>query len=516
MYSIIPKPQNYKELNGKYYLSKNLKIICPSNFLKAKNFLDEFITNKDQTDKIEFIYDKNVKEEGYNLIVDKNGISIFASDENGAFYASVTLKTILLQCNIVNDKYCIQHLIINDYPKYKIRSGMLDSSRHFFDVATIKKLLYNFALLKINTFHWHLSDDQGYRIESTKFPKLNEIGSKRKYEFLGPSYSVDVPWLKKGGNEYFHYYKKAEIIDIVSYAKNLCINIIPEIDVPGHTLCFTASYKNLSCRKQDYDILCMNGVSKDILCAGQDETFYFLKELFKEVSDLFPYKYFHIGGDEARNGHKTWMKCPSCHKTMKENHIFTGIGLQSYFTNKIFAILKDLGKTPIQWNDGISLKTFNDLIGQYWTKNHISIFEINNKKRKYIISPEDYFYFDISYEYLSLKKCYNFKISDIGIKNNKNIYGMEFAIWSEWITDKKGLEFATYPRIFAASECFWTKDNLKDFSEFYQRLNFYKNYMNTKDINYSHIEGKIENIHNPKKYHCGSLGPEFAENEKLK
>lgn len=518
-YSIIPKPQRYDVLEGEYKVTQETAVLCIPEFIKAGNYLSEFLKTKKNAEEgsIKINRDDTVSPEGYILHIDNNGIVITASDENGAFYGAVTLKLIIMQSKTSNGVAKVSGLHIVDYPKYSFRGGMLDSSRHYFTVDAVKRLLDSFALLKLNKFHWHLSDDQGYRIESEEFPLLNEIGSKRQYEFLGGIKNLNLPELKKGGDVYFHYYKKDEIRDIVAYAEKLCIDVIPEIDVPGHTTAFIASYKNLSCMKGDYEVFCSNGITKDILCAGQEETYDFLEKLLKEVCELFPYEYFHIGGDEASDGHKIWESdCPRCKELIQKNGYKNGAELQVYFTNRVNEILKKLGKKCIQWNDGFGENTAQDITCQYWIKASALWLQKESSKRKFIVSPDSHTYFDMTYSRTPLKKTYNYNVAKSGIVDEKNVMGIEFETWTEWITDESSMQFAVYPRIFAVSEIAWTNDEKRDYKDFYKRLDFFKSYMKSKNTNYSRIEKKKLRVANHSIYTLGRVGAEYKYNEKLK
>lgn len=520
-YSIIPKPQKYEVLDGTYTVTPDTAVLCIPEFIKAGKYLSDFLkTKKDaKNGEIKFKKDSSIKPEGYKLKIDSGGIVVSSSDENGAFYGAVTLKIMIMQAKKDNGVAVLSGAYISDYPKYAYRGGMLDESRHFFGVDAVKRILDSMALLKINKFHWHLSDDQGYRIESEVFPLLNEISSKRKYEYISGSNNLAFPELQseENGIGYYHYYKKDEIREIVKYAENLCIDIIPEIDMPGHTVAMLAAYPEFSCLKGEYEVFCENGITKDVLCAGQDETYEFVEKLLTEVCELFPYNYFHMGGDEAAKGHKLWEnECPVCKKKMQELGLEKGKDLQGYFNNRVNDILKKLGKTSIEWNDGIGDNTAEDIVGQYWIYRNPAWVKRENKKRKYIVSPCPALYFDFSYAKVPLKKVYNYNIAKSGFLKEENVLGVEFESWTEWITDESALQFAIYPRIFAVAESAWTEDNMRNFKDFCKRLDFFKGYMKAKGINYSRLEKKKLGLKNRSCYHLGKMGCEYKYNEKLK
>ncbi len=519
-YSIIPKPQKYDVLDGTYTVTPETEVLCYPEFMKAGKYISNFLKTKKDAKKgtIKFIKDDNLPSEGYKLKITTEGITISSSDEHGAFYGAVTLKLMIMQSKKANGVAEINCSYIYDYPKFSFRGEMMDEVRHFFGVDAVKRALDEMAMLKLNIFHWHLSDDQGYRIESEVFPLLNEISSKRKYEYLGGDGPfAAIPEIKMGGDEYFHYYKKSEIREIVEYAKNLCIDIIPEIDLPGHTVAILAAYPELSCLKETYEVYCKNGITKDVLCAGQEETYDFVEKLLTEVAELFPYKYFHMGGDEAAKGHKIWENnCTVCQAKMKELGLKKGSELQVYFNNRVNEILKKLGKISIEWNDGVGENTDKDIVGQYWIYRTPAWTKRENEKRKYIVSPCPTLYFDMSHATAPLKNVYNYNIAKSGFIKSENVLGVEFETWAEWITDESAWQFTVYPRIFAFAEVAWTEDEKKNYKDFYKRLNFFKAYMRTKSINYSRIEKKKLFLRNRSVYHLGKMGVEYKKNEKIK
>ncbi len=519
-YSIIPKPQKYDVLEGTYTVTSETAVLCVPEFIKAGNYLSDFLKTKKDANNgaIKFNKDDKIKPEGYCLKINSEGITVSASDENGAFYGAVTLKIMLMQAKTAGGVAVLNGAYIYDYPKFTYRGGMMDESRHFFGVEAVKRALDSMALLKLNKFHWHLSDDQGYRIESEVFPLLNEISSKRQYEFLGGAEILSrIPGLQKSGGEYFHYYKKDEIREVVEYAKKLCIDIIPEIDLPGHTVAILAAYPELSCLKENYEVFCENGITKDVLCAGQDKTYEFVEKLLTEVCELFPYEYFHMGGDEAAKGHKIWEnQCPVCQAKMKELGFDKGKDLQVYFNNRVNEMLKKLGKKSIEWNDGIGENTDSDITGHYWILRTPAWIKKENDKRKFIVSSCPTMYFDYSYAVSPLKKVYNYNVAKSGFVNERNVLGVEFESWSEFIDTENAWQFAVYPRIFALAEVAWTEDKLKNYKDFYKRLEFFKAYMRAKGINYSRLEKKKFGVRNRAVFHLGERGNEYKHNEKIK
>lgn len=520
-YSIIPKPQRYDTIDAEFSVTSETQVLCVPEFVDAGKFLTDYLKTKANASNgaIKFNKDASIPNEGYTLKIDGNGVVIAASGSAGAFYGAVTLKIMLMQSKTTSGVAVLHGADIYDYPRFSYRGGMIDESRHFFGSDLIKQTLDNMALLKLNKFHWHLSDDQGYRIESDVYPLLNSIGSKRKFEHLEAK-SLPLSKVCKHEDEsdgYFHYYKKDEIRDIVAYAKKLHIDIIPEIDLPGHTSCMIAAYPELVCNSVGCEVVNENGVMQNVLCPGKDSTYEFTRNLLSEVIELFPYEYFHIGGDEAQLGHKIWKNdCPDCKKAMEESGVQTAPEMQSVFMNKISDFLKSKGKTCIAWGDGITDITNDSIVCQYWNLKNPLWVNKESKKRKFILSPSTHFYFDMTYAHLPLKKSYNFNEAKLGITDANNVIGVEFETWSEWITDKGTLEFSIYPRIFALAEASWTKEKYKNYKDFYKRLEFFKTYMKSKDINYSRLEKRRIGVRNISCYHLGVKGNEYKYNEGLK
>lgn len=513
-YNIIPKPNSYVAKEGTYCVSSKTEVLCSEEFVSCGNYLTSYLKTKPEpnegTIKIKKV--PEMESEAYKLTVSQDGIVISASTFGGAFYGAVTLKMVLMQAEKHDGKAVINNLIINDKPEYPFRGLMLDSSRHYFDVQTIKDLLENMAFLKLNKFHWHLSDDQGYRIESKVYPLLNEIGSKRKCSHL------EGCGLKNDTNgEYFHYYTQEEIKDIVTFAKSLNIDVIPEIDIPGHTMALLAAYPELGCEGKEFEVKITNGVMTSILCAGDENVFDFLDKLLEEICSLFPYSEFHIGGDEAFEGHKIWAKCEKCIKTKTEKNLKTEKDLQIYFMQRVVDILKKYGKTTIAWDDCIGDSLDTSVACQYWQTKSMRTVRRQAVKRDIIVSPTPYFYFDVTYAALPLKKAYKYNNAKVGLNNpSYRIKGVECELWTEWIDDRDSLEFSVYPRTVAFAEVAWTQLKNRNYKDFYTRLDWFKTYMNKKNINYSRVEKRRLDVKQKCYYHLGSDGKEYKKSMELK
>ena len=506
-YSIIPKPVRYEVKDGTVEISENTEIRCLKEFACAGDFLSQYLkTVANASDGIIVISKaKSIAPEGYALYTQEDGtVQIKASTAAGAFYAVVTLKWILMQVKKIDGKKTVSGFLIEDKPHYLHRGVMLDEARHFFGTQVVKNLLDNMAMLKLNTFHWHLADDQGYRIESKVFPNLNAIGSKRQF--------ADLQGLgqKNGGGEYGpFFYTQEEIREIVSYAKERNITVIPEIDVPGHCSAMAAAYPELLCSDRTAAVACKNGIMKSILCAGSESTFAFLDKLFDEICPLFDGPYFHIGGDEARYDY--WKSCPKCQQRMAENLLSGEKQLQIYFMNRVNQMLQERGKSCIAWNDCLTDELDYDVACQYWIGKNKQTVRNQAKKRDIILSPMLSFYFDMKHATVPTEKVYRFSEKRSGFKNAR-IRGIEAELWTEWIDGADVVEYSFYPRIAAVAEVGWTEEKRRKYADFNRRMKFYELYLKSMKINYYKHKPSLFLSYFQSWYSMGRHGKEFQNN----
>lgn len=495
MINLIPMPNNLTVKNGNCFIYKNRVLLHVDKELEpigelVKKCLGVKTQKAENESHLEFIFDDTLGEETYTLRAEGYGIKIFAGSYSGAFYGLMTLCQLLLDDNkdpLTLSCPCV--IISEDSPKYQWRGLHLDESRHFFGKKTVKKYLDFMALYKLNRFHWHLTDDQGWRIEIEKYPLLTEIGSYRKGSQL---HSWDCTEYEE--IPHFGYYTKQDIKEIIDYAKERCIEIVPEIDFPAHCAAAIAAYNHLACRNIPSEVFdfCGNALAKEKgiknwnrpLCLGKDQVIDFVKDVIGEVADLFPFPYFHVGGDEAPRNE--WKKCPECQKRIKEKGLKNEVNLQAWFTNEINSFLKEKGKTMIGWNEVLASKlTDTDIVAQYWTpqkdKNVIKHLE---KGGKAILSCHKNFYFDMNHGYCTPKGAYSFKCEDAKIKKDlkKNVLGLEAEMWTEWVTCEDQIFFLTFNRGLALSENAWTRR--KDFKGFARRLQRHKSFMDKMGIYY--------------------------------
>lgn len=396
--------------------------------------------------------------EGYSLRIEQDAIKVTANTKAGLFYAEQTLAQL--------EKHSqVPCCVIEDTPRFAYRGFMLDSARHMQSTEDIKKLIDAAASLKMNRFHWHLSDDQGFRIECLRFPELNKTGSWRSGDDFG-SRHIKEPY---GG-----FYTKKEIKEIVAYCQERFIEVIPEIDLPGHTTALISSYPELSCRKLPVAVKTSQGIFEDILCAGDSNTLNFVFELLEEIIPLFPSESFHIGGDEAPK--TRWKSCPKCRAKIKELSLKNEEELQGWFTCRIIEFLKERGKKAIVWNESLTSGLLPaDTVAQLWMDKQGNCVKWANRGSTIIHSDFYHYYCDYPYHMTPLKKTYEYSPIPKGVAPimEKFVMGVEAPIWTEHIYSFGHLCYMAFPRFAAVAERGWTKErlcNLKDFEDRFTAL----------------------------------------------
>ena len=420
-----------------------------------------------QENKITYKENEFYPDEYYCIEITDGETIITTKGEKGRYYAQLTLDQIYEMgkaplCKII------------DLPAYSYRGFMIDSSRHMQSVDEIKAYISAAARYKMNTFHWHLCDDQGFRVEIEKYPRLNEIGSWRYgHGFGNPNMS------KYGG-----YYTKDEIRDIVAFCKERYIDVIPEIDMPGHTAAIIASYPEVSCRGKEISVMTEGGIFKDILCAGDENVYKFCFDIIDEICELFPGEYFHIGGDEAPKAR--WCECEKCQNKMKQENLRSEEELQGYFTNRIAEYLKTKGRKTVGWNECLNSGLVNDevIICQWMDKKH-KCEEYANKGGKVIAEQFYYYYLDYEYGMTPLKKTYSYnpigsdKFDYIG---KRNVMGVETPIWTENVEDFDRMSYMCFPRLIAVAESGWTLEKYKDYESFRVRVKNQREFLESLGI----------------------------------
>lgn len=468
---IIPQPNNIKYKDGNITLTKNISISTKGLETKVATFLIQELnginaleTNKNGLLKLEII--TKGEEEAYSLNIDKKGIVIQSVSKKGLLNGIATLNQIFFQSKN-KEGYNIPYLKIKDHPAYSYRGFMLDSSRHMQSVEKIKKVLDFMVSIKLNVFHWHLTDDEGWRIESKKFPRLNQVAS----------YINKVGAFDDGDElENNGYYTQSQIKDILDYAKQRGIEVIPEIDIPGHNWAVLTAYP---------EYRCPNHPDSNAFCGANEEGITFVKQLFNEAIDLFNTPYIHIGGDERKKG--LWEDCPLAQAKMKSLGLTSEDDLQNYYLNDISEYIHSKGITTIAWAENLEGGIPKGQITQAWHKGEGSV--ALQKGHKVIVSDHSYSYLDYPENeeekktkpdwmiILSVEKLYNFDFTYSGLTKEQEslVLGGECPLWTEQILEKD-IYNQINERIEAHAERSWTtieNKELKRFRNAYQTLEEY-------------------------------------------
>lgn len=413
-------------------------------------------------ENIEYIKVSTCGKEGYKLIIENDKIIINYSTNAGKIYA---LNTLRQMCDLCDNN--LDNVIIEDEPRFSYRGFMLDCGRHSFDVEKIKNLLSVMSYFKLNVFHWHLTEDQGYRIESEKYPLLNSVGSRRDCSRFGR---------KLVDKEYFSYFTKEEIKEVVAYAKELAIEVIPEIDMPGHMTAALAAYPQFSCVGKDIKVETTQGIHKEILCVGNDDALQFVKDMLDEILPLFDSEYVHIGGDEAPK--TRWRNCDKCTKRMQEEGLDSYEQLQGWFTLKIADYLKSKGKKVIVWNDSLKSNMLNDsgIIVQRWMDKHKLTKEYMQMGGEVIESEFFAYYADYPYGMTPLKKTYKYDPYS-KLAGDMPLKGIEMPLWTEYIDSYERLGHMLFPRLIAFAERGWTNSQHCDYNRIKKAILNYDAYL---------------------------------------
>ena len=400
--------------------------------------------------------------EGYVLTVKADRVTLNGQTENGVFYGIQTLRK-SIPAETKATSILLPAGSIQDEPRFSYRGMHLDVGRHFFPIEFVKKYIDLLALHNMNTFHWHLTEDQGWRIEIKKYPKLTEIGAWRDRTVIGRN-TEEYDNTRYGG-----FYTQEQAKEIVKYAGERYITVIPEVDLPGHMLAALAAYPEMGCTGGPYEVCPRWGVFEDVLCIGNEKSMQFLEDVMAEIIDIFPSKYIHIGGDEAPK--TEWKKCPHCKARMEALGLTDYEDLQGYFTKRVVAILKKHGKRAVCWNDVLESKDVDtENIIQYWTAQHEApVPAFIERGGKVIFSNMSALYFDYPHGINSLNKVYHYQPVVMGksYADSPNMLGYEAALWSEQVETPEHLEELLFPRLYAVSEIAWNEAG--DYADFEHR-----------------------------------------------
>ena len=402
--------------------------------------------------------------EGYKIKISPDAVHIKAFTSTGVFYGIQTLRQHLPAGQRRGTIPCVA---IEDKPRFSWRGFMLDEGRHFQGKDIVFRLLEAMALLKLNIFHWHLTEDQGWRLEIKHYPRLTEAGSKRAGTAQG---LLDMVRNKHNGVSHGGFYTQDEVREIVAFAAERHITVVPEIEMPGHSLAALATYPELGCSGGPFTVATRFGIFKDLFCPGKSATFTFLNNVLDEVMALFPGPYIHIGGDEAPKAR--WKKCPDCQQRMAQEGLADEHGLQLYLTNRMAKHLAKNGRALVGWNEILNDDLDPSAIAQYWIRNRKGMIAAIKNGRRDILSPNWHYYLDYSYSLTSLSKTYNHEpvFAELSAPYDKNILGIEAPLWTEFVPNQERLGYQAFPRLTAVAETAWTPPAEKDLEDFRRRL----------------------------------------------
>ena len=448
-----------------------------------------------------FILNPNLSEEQYAIQVKADGVTVEASALNGFVYACETLKQMLPPAIYGNEKvkadWVLPAVSILDQPRFAYRGMHLDPCRHFFSIEETKRYLDVMTAYKMNRFHWHLTEDQGWRMEIKAYPKLTEVGAWRNGTV------IKKDWDSNDGIRYGGFYTQEEMKEIVAYAADRGITVIPEVDLPGHMVAALAAYPELGCTGGPYEVWTRWGVAKDILCAGNEDVFKFLEGVLTEVMDIFPSEYIHIGGDECFNRREAapWDSCPKCAARMKKLGIKKGPEakhyLQNYVTDRVQQFINAHGRKIIGWDEVLEGNLSEGATVMSWrgTKGGIKAASMGFDV---VMTPTDYAYFDYYQSrerdkepfaiggYLPVEKVYGYEPFDgMAAGSEDHILGVQANMWTEYIATPEHLEYMLMPRMAAISEVQWCSANRKDFDRFDASLEHTFAILDAMGMNYS-------------------------------
>jgi len=520
--SIIPQPASIEKSEGVFELNGKTKIVYPEmatvqdvviylkDYIKTSTGYELAYGSADEN-KNQIIFriagDKNLGEEGYILNVNDRQVIITAASSKGLFYGVQTLLQMLppqiySHQKVENVKWSIPACVIKDKPRFSWRGMHLDVSRHFFPVEFVKKYIDLIAMHKMNIFHWHLTDDNGWRIEIEKYPLLTEVAAWRVDRENMPWREVTPPDPGEKAT-YGGFYTQNEIREVIAYAAQRQISVIPEIEMPGHTCEVFAAYPELSCKGEELYVQPGSyWPNTDIFCAGNEEVFLFIENVLNEVIELFPADYIHIGGDEANK--TEWEKCPKCQKRIRDEGLKNERELQSYFIKRIEKYLNSKGKKMIGWDEILEGGLAPEATVMSWRGFEGGI-DAATLGHDVIMCPVSYCYFDYyqanpDFEpvaiggFTSLKKVYSFEPvpEELNDVQAKHVLGGQGNVWTEFIPTPEHAEYMAVPRMTALAEVLWSPVEKRDWESFRGRLEDQEKRLYLMNVNFSQGSWKVD------------------------
>jgi len=509
-YSLVPLPAEIKPGVGEFTLTSATKIVLKTDSDEIKKSCDFFLDLINPSTGLNIGYASSsaspiyveldsliAHPEGYRLKVTSKDITIQAQASAGIFYAFQTLRQLLppfIESRTVdaNRKWKIPVVEINDAPRFSYRGLMLDVARHFFPVNDIKSYIDLMAMHKYNHLHLHLTDDQGWRIEILAYPRLHTVGAWRKETLIGHLNDESPQY---DGVRYGGYYTQEELRELVQYAADRQITIVPEINIPGHVTAMLAAYPELACSGSFFEVARSWGVFQNVLCPRED-TFLFLERVLQEVMNIFPSKYIHIGGNECSK--EQWQRSEYCRNLKIQTGLQTDEQLQTWFMRRIARFVQLHGRQVIGWEEMFDGGNISNAIIMSWRDEQKGIAAVD-KGNPMIMAPQRYYNFD-NYQWrnrneeplaqggflpLSTVYMYDPVPKDLPDDQKQYILGAQGNLWTEYIPNRRQLEYMTYPRACALAETIWTPVNRKSYSQFLNRLREHSKRLELLNVNFA-------------------------------
>lgn len=429
------------------------------------------LEGKDTDGLITVCTDGGGSPERYTLKITEDGICITAGSEAGVLRAKTTLRQLSF-----SHKNCLPILEITDFPRFPRRGFMIDSARHMQSVDELKLLIDAASLFKFNVFHWHLSDDQGFRIELERHADITEKASVRKRSEFNKKDMRSKPY---GG-----YYTKKQLKEIVGYCHERCIEVVPELDIPGHTTALLHARPDLCCTRGEIDLKTCGGIFPDILCAGNPDTYAVIKDILDELCEVFTDEYIHLGGDEAPK--VRWESCPKCRAAAQSLNLSGMEQLQGHFVNTLAEYLKSKGKKTVVWNESVNGgNLLPDTLVQLWMDRGGKAVNWANSGNQIILSPFRPYYLDYPYGMYSLKQVYSYEplqLKGLSEAGKESVKGIEAPVWTEHISDFERMTYMCFPRLMAVAESAWTPPKNKSYPDFEKRAEFFCGILGEKGV----------------------------------
>ena len=500
---IVPRPMEATAVKGDYTVTAKTvvaateaELVGPAELFVAyveKDLGAKLAVKQEKKGGIVLSLDKSLATEEYTLKVSSKGVEIVGGAPQAVFYGLQSLRQLISAGEVAKKGIKLAGVAIKDKPLLGHRGAMLDVCRYFYTVAEVKRFIDIMAIHKLNRFHWHLTEDQGWRIEIKKYPKLVEIGSKRKETIIGHRRTSKV----YDGTPHGGYYTQEEIKDIVKYAADRFIEVIPEIDMPGHMVAALASYPHLGCRDEKFEVRTTWGISKDVLCPGKESTFEFVEGVLEEVVKLFPSQYIHYGGDESPRDR--WKECPHCQKRIQEEGLKDEHELQSYFMHRVEKFLAKHNRKVIGWDEIIYGGINKSATIMLWNdRNRAQAISLGNDV---ILTPKYYCYMDYyqtnrplsnkeglmihEKRILTIRKAYSLNPYEfLQPSEYGRIKGVQANLWTEYVPNFQEVQTNLLPRMAAIAEVGWTIGK-RDFNEFSVRMHHLRNLYDKNGILYA-------------------------------